>query len=209
MGSLLYTIGYAGYPDIGGFIAELKEYGITTLIDIRKRPYQAYFEQYEENTLRNALTREDLAYIRFEGNFGMGYDEEDDEEPENPVDYEEIAKTEEFGKGVSRLRYGIEKGLVPVIMGEATDPAMCARGLLIARELSGMGYTVKHILPGGIKDHSELEKDIREFAKKDIGTEWTGEYQLSLISPDDTSASSLSDEELLAEGYRRLSRQLF
>ncbi len=208
MGSLLYTIGYAGYPDISGFIAELKKYGITTLIDIRKRPYQAYFEQYEENNLRNALTRDDLAYIRFEDDFGIDTDEDDDY-PENKPDLEEIAKTEGFSKGISRLIFGVEKGLIPVIMGEAADPAMCARGLLIARALSRMGYTVKHILPGGIKDHSELEKDIREFAKKDIGTEWTGEYQLSLISPDDTAASSLSDEELLAEGYRRLSRQLF
>lgn len=208
MGSTLYTIGYAGYPELDGFIAELKKYGITTLIDIRRRPYEAYFEQYEENTLRNALTREDLAYIRFEGNFGMGYDEEDDEEPENPVDYEEIAKTEEFGKGVSRLRYGIEKGLVPVIMGEAADPVMCPRGLLIARALNGMGYTVKHLLPGEVKDHSELEKEIRDFARKEINDEKNGEYQMSLIVPADSEVLSMSEVELLEEGYRRLNRRI-
>ena len=43
MGSVLYTIGYAGFPDIREFIGELKKHGITTLIDIRRKPYQAYF----------------------------------------------------------------------------------------------------------------------------------------------------------------------
>lgn len=203
MGSVLYTIGYAGYPDIGEFIGELRKNGITTLIDIRRKPYHAYFEQYEENNLRNALTREDLAYIKFYDDFGMGTVEYE-EETETPVDFEEVAKTEGFSKGVSRLVFGMEKGLVPVLMGEAMDPAMCPRGLLIARALFQMGYTVKHIMPGGIKDHSELEKEIIDFAR----TEKADADQLSLI-PEDIQGVPESDEDLLSEGYRRLNRMLF
>ncbi len=203
MGSVLYTIGYAGFPDIREFIGELKKHGITTLIDIRRKPYQAYFEQYEESSLRNALTREDLAYIKFYDDFGMGTVEYE-EEPETPVDFEEAAKTEGFAKGVSRLVFGMEKGLVPVIMGEAMDPAMCARGLLIARALFQMGYTVMHIVPGGIKDHSKLEKEIIDFAR----TERADADQLSLLPEDDQGVPE-SDEDLLSEGYRRLNRMMF
>ena len=208
MGSILYTIGYAGYPDISSFISELKRYGITTLIDIRRRPYVAFFDQYEGNRLRNTLTREDLAYIRFDGDFGMTADE-DEEIPESPVDFEEAAKTEDFAKGIARLRFGIEKGLVPVVMGEAMDPAMCPRGLLIARVMSDLGYTVIHILPGGTKDHAELEKQIAEFARADMKSEGSEEYQLSLIPGNDAAGSSLNDDDILAEGYRRLNRILF
>ncbi len=203
MGSEIFTIGYAGFPDIGDFIGELKGHGITTLIDIRRRPYQAYFEQYEENSLRNVLTREDLAYIKFYGDFGMG-EIEYEEEPELPVDFEEVAKTEGFAKGISRLIFGLEKGLVPVLMGEAMDPAMCARGLLIGRALFQMGYTVKHIMPGGIKDHSELEKEIIDFAR----AERADADQLSLL-PEDDQETAASDGDLLSEGYRRLNRMLF
>ena len=203
MGSVLYTIGYAGYPDIGEFIGELRKNGITTLIDIRRKPYHAYFEQYEENNLRNALTREDLAYIKFYDDFGMGTVEYE-EETETPVDFEEVAKTEGFSKGVSRLVFGMEKGLVPVLMGEAMDPAMCPRGLLIARALFQMGYTVKHIMPGGIKDHSELEKSIIDFAR----TERADADQLSLI-PEEYKGVPASDEDLLSEGYRQLNRMMF
>lgn len=209
MGALLYTIGYAGYPELDGFIAELKKNGVTTLIDIRRRPYESYYEQYDDNNLRNAMTREDMAYIRFEGNFGMGTDEGDEGEPESPIDFEETAKTEAFGKGIARLRYGMEKGLVPVIMGEAAEPVLCARGLLIARVLHEMGYTVKHIMPGRIKDHAELEEEIRDFAKREIRSEETGEYQLSLIPPAGPGSSLPDSGELLAEGYRRLNRLLF
>lgn len=209
MGSILYTIGYAGYPDIGVFLSELKRYGITTLIDIRRRPYESYFEQYDENNLRDTMAREDMAYIRFEGNFGIGTDEGDEGEPETPIDFEETAKTEAFGKGISRLRYGMEKGLVPVIMGEAADPVLCVRGLLIARVLHEMGYTVKHIMPGRIKDHAELEEEIRDFAKREIRSEETGAYQLSLIPPADSAARLTDGGELLAEGYRRLNRLFF
>ena len=127
-----------------------------------------------------------------------------EEEPETPVDFEEVAKTEGFAKGVSRLVFGMEKDLVPVIMGEAMDPAMCARGLLIARALSHMGYTVKHIMPGGIKDHSELEKSIIDFAR----IERADADQLSLI-PEENKGVPASDEDLLSEGYRRLNRMLF
>ena len=208
MGSVLYTIGYAGFPDIREFIGELKKNGITTLIDIRRKPYQAYYEQYEMNALRNALTREDLAYITFYGDFGMGT-VEDEEAAETPVDFEEVAKTEDFSKGVSRLRYGIEKGLVPVIMGEAMDPTMCPRGLLIARALADLGYTVKHILPGEIKDHREIEKRIIDFAKTELNEKKAIAYQMSLIPSETDSSSAMSDEELLAEGYRQLNKLLF
>ena len=209
MGALLYTIGYAGYPELDGFLAELKKCGVTTLIDIRRRPYETYFEEYEADKLRNTMTREDMAYIRFEGNFGLGTDEGDEEEPEAAVDFEETAKTEAFGKGISRLRYGMEKGLVPVILGEAADPVLCPRGLMIARVLHEMGYTVKHITPGRIKEHAELEKEIRDFARREIRKEETEEYQLSLIPPEDPAAGSTDGGELLAEGYRRLNRLLF
>lgn len=208
MGSVLYTIGYAGFPDIREFIGELKKNGITTLIDIRRKPYQAYYEQYEMNALRNALTREELAYITFYGDFGMGT-VEDEEAAETPVDFEEVAKTEDFSKGISRLRYGIEKGLVPVIMGEAMDPILCPRGLLIARALADLGYTVKHILPGEIKDHGEIEKKIIEFAKTELNEKRAIAYQMSLIPSETDSSSAISDEDLLAEGYRQLNRLLF
>ena len=205
MGSVLFTIGYAGYPDICEFIGELKRNGVTTLIDIRRKPYQAYYEAYEENALRNSLTREDLAYIRFYGDFGLSTDDN----PAVSPDFEEIAKTESFGKGISRIRYGIEKGLVPVIMGEAMDPTMCPRGLLIGRVLADMGYTVRHIIPGKMKDQGDIEKEIIAFAKTDIIARSTGAFQMSLISPEENASSSMSDEELLAEGYRQLNRLLF
>lgn len=208
MGSVLYTIGYAGFPDIGDFISELKKNGITTLIDIRIRPYQAYYEQYEENVLRDALTREDLAYIKFYDDFGMG-NGESEEETETSVDFEEVASSDGFAKGISRLTYGMEKGLVPVIMGEAMDPAMCPRGLLIARALSGMGYTVRHILPGSLKEHSDIEKEIIEFARTDMRAKQDGAYQISLMQPEESDSALMSDEELLSEGYRRLNRMLF
>lgn len=207
MGSVLYTIGYAGYPDIASFIAELKKYRITTLIDIRRRPYIAFFDHYVGNNLRNALTRADLAYITFDGDFGMAADE-DEEAPDSPVDFEEAAKTESFAKGISRLSFGVEKGLVPVLMGETTDPAMCPRGLLIARAMSDMGYKVIHIIPGGTKSHSELERKIADFARADMSSE-ASDDQLSLIPGDPGMGSSLTGEELLAEGYRRLNRILY
>ena len=61
-----------------------------------------------------------------------------------------------------------------------------------------------HIVPGGIKDHSKLEKEIIDFAR----TERADADQLSLLPEDDQGVPE-SDEDLLSEGYRRLNRMMF
>lgn len=208
MGSEIYTIGYAGFPDIDEFIKVLKSYGITTLLDARSRPYLAYFEQYAEDNLRNALTKEDLAYIKFEDEFGLEPAGNLDDSDEMP-DFELIAETESFQNGISRVRFGLEKGLVPVILGEAMDPMMCHRGLLIGRVLHDLGYKVMHIIPGGLKDHSELEREIIEFARENTDNGNEVQEQLSLIPSDGETHAAVKNEDLLVEGYRLLNRMLY
>ena len=68
---------------------------------------------------------------------------------------------------------------------------------------------MKHILPGEIKDHKEIEKKIIEFAKTELNEKRAIAYQMSLIPSETDSSSAMSDEDLLAEGYRQLNRLLF
>ena len=55
MAKKLYTIGYAGFPDIGVFLQTLKQYGVQILIDVRSSPYSTYYEAYNKDRLSAML----------------------------------------------------------------------------------------------------------------------------------------------------------
>ena len=105
------------------------------------------------------------------------------------ADYEKIAASPEFRRGLERLMDVAARRSMAAMCSEA-DPLDCHRCLLIGRALAGQGADVRHILASGdVVTHAEVEDRL-----------------LSLENlAEDLLASSR--EERLAEGYRARSRK--
>ena len=65
----IYTIGYADF-ELGDFIAALKSYGVTALVDVRSEPHSTYYKDFDAENISRALKIHGIIYRNYGAEFG-------------------------------------------------------------------------------------------------------------------------------------------
>ena len=143
MSELIFTIGHSTHS-LDRFIMLLRKYGITALCDVRSTPYSRVNPQFNRNTLKEALRPYGIAYV-FLGKELGARTEDHSCYVRGKVQYELLARTEVFQKGIKRILDGMKRYRLALMCSEK-DPIECHRAILVARQLSTLEVSVKHIL---------------------------------------------------------------
>jgi uncharacterized protein (DUF488 family) len=139
----VFTIGHSNHTK-DQFIALLRQHGVTALCDVRSIPYSRVNPQFNRETLKQALKQNGIAYV-FLGKELGGRSEDPSCYIHGKVQYDLLARTELFQKGIERLREGLKQYRLALMCAER-DPIECHRTILVARQLDALGIPVEHIL---------------------------------------------------------------
>lgn len=150
---VIYTIGHSTHP-IDKLIELLKQQSITAISDVRSRPYSRINPQFNREPLKQALRDENIQYV-FLGD-ALGARSEDKRCYRNgQVQYDLLAETELFKRGIERVKEGARMYRVALMCAEK-EPLECHRTILIARKLAEEGISIRHILGDGrVEEHDQ------------------------------------------------------
>lgn len=159
----LFTIGHSTHS-LERFLELLAVYGITAVADVRSSPYSRYNPQFNRETLQKELKRKGLQYVFLGRELGPRSDD-----PacyiEGKVQYNLLAGTDLFRKGLERLKKGMESFRIALMCAEK-DPVTCHRAILICRHLRGNGLKISHILEdGSLEDNEDSIKRLMKLLK--------------------------------------------
>jgi uncharacterized protein (DUF488 family) len=143
MDHLIYTIGHSTHS-LQRFIMLLKEHGITALCDVRSNPHSRVNPQFNRERLKEALQQNQISYVFLGKELGARTNDRSCYIG-GKVQYELLAKTELFQKGIGRIREGMKRYRLALMCAER-DPIECHRTILVARQLDALGFPIKHIL---------------------------------------------------------------
>lgn len=153
MTGVVFTIGHSTHP-IERFIALVKLHGINALCDVRSGPYSRMNPQFNRESLQNALGSAGVDYV-FLGRELGARSEDASCYVDGRVQYDLLARTDIFRKGLERVRVGVKRYQVALMCAEK-DPLECHRTLLVSRYLDSSQLLVQHILEEGtLESHSE------------------------------------------------------
>lgn len=152
----IFTIGHSNH-EIGRFLGLLNLHDIKAIADVRSWPYSRYNPQFNRESLCESLAMNDIGYVFLGEELGARRSE-----PEcyvdGRVDYDLVANSPRFMKGIERLVQGANKMRIAMMCAEK-DPLTCHRAILVARKLRAMNIEVCHILDNGfLEDHAAAEK---------------------------------------------------
>jgi uncharacterized protein (DUF488 family) len=185
---LVWTIGHSAHS-WERFISLLRNAGITAIADVRTSPYSRFSPHFNRDDVRNELKADGISYV-FLGKELGGRPASQRFFCEGVADYEKMAQTEDFKKGVERVIEGAKKYNIALMCSEQ-DPLDCHRCLLVGRALADRGVQVRHIQGNGaIATQAQIEDGLLE---------------LSGRSADDMFAPR---EERLATAYRDRARKV-
>jgi len=184
----VFTIGHSTHA-IEKFIGLLQAANVTVVSDVRSRPYSRMNPQYNREALRDTLATIGVKYV-FLGK-ELGARSEDQSCYRNgQVQYDLLAKTELFKKGIERIKAGSQSYRIALMCAEK-EPLDCHRTILVSRELVGQGLDIKHILADGqIETHKQALNRLVE--------------KLRLLPGD----MLRSDDMILKEAYEAQSEQI-
>jgi uncharacterized protein (DUF488 family) len=151
----LLTVGHSNLP-ADGFMALLKNAGVTAIADVRSVPFSRRFPWFSGPKLAARLQGADIAYLPFGDALGG--------RPRDPAlycdgvaDYEKMAATTQFRAGLDRLAEAMGRFRLCVMCAER-EPLDCHRCLLVGRALAERGFALGHILiDGTIEPHAGAE----------------------------------------------------
>ncbi len=146
---LIYTIGHSNHT-IETFIALLKRYEITRVMDVRSQPYSRWASQFNRETLRESLQEAGIEY-HFMGDKLGGRPKDttlyDPGESERP-NYKRVAQTPSYQEGIAHLLKLAQDDPVTIMCSEG-DHEHCHRHRLITQTLLEYDTRVLHIQPDG------------------------------------------------------------
>jgi uncharacterized protein (DUF488 family) len=159
------TIGHSTHP-WERFLALLRSANVTAVADVRTSPYSRLYPHFNRDDLREALHSDGISYV-FLGKELGGRPSERRFYCEGVADYEKMAQTSEFNKGLDRVIEGAKKYRIALMCSER-DPLDCHRCLLVARALAQRGVRVGHILyDGKVVSQDELENKLLGLSGRD------------------------------------------
>ncbi len=141
----LFSIGYATKP-IEVFIAQLRQYEINAIADVRSVPYSKAFYDYHRETLAATLRQVSIHYVYLGEELGPRSKDKAHYNEHNQVQFDRLMQSPLYLQGIARLQEGLKKDMRIALMCAEKDPADCHRSLLIAYHLRReLGITVQHI----------------------------------------------------------------
>jgi len=143
MSEPIFTIGHSSHS-LHYFIGLLRQHGITALCDVRSNPYSRVNPQFNRKTLKHALQQSGITYV-FLGKELGARSEDPSCYAHGKVQYDRLARTELFRKGIERVREGTKRYRIALMCAEK-DPIECHRTILVARHLGALRLPVEHIL---------------------------------------------------------------
>ena len=160
---IIYTIGYSSF-EVDSFVETLKKYKIDAIVDVRSSPYSQYKPEFNRESLRDSLKKNNIAYV-FLGEECGARIKDHSCYINGKVDYALVAKTNLFKKGMQRLLNGAQKYTLALMCAEK-DPITCHRTILICRNLQNEGVDIRHILENGdIELHKDSEQRLLKIFK--------------------------------------------
>jgi len=160
----ILTIGHSTLP-YERFLRLLREASVTAIADVRTAPYSRHFPHFNRDFLREELRQDSVAYV-FLGEELGGRPKDRRFFSNGIANYEKMAETEVFARGLDRVVEGAKKYRIAMMCSEH-DPLDCHRCLLVGRALHEQGVIVRHILGGGqITDHREIEARLMDMSRK-------------------------------------------
>ena len=193
----LYTIGHSRHT-MEYFISLLKKYNINYLLDVRSIPYSSHAEQFNKENIMAALKTAGINYSPMGNYFGARPVEKELYNREGYLDFEKVAKSVRFNKGMDNVILGLHRGNRIALMCTEKDPIDCHRAIMVARAFDVRGIKVSHILPNGsILTQRGLDDRLLEMFFPDRG-------QISFFD----DISDTSDTELIIQAYRKRNEQI-
>ncbi len=145
------------------FVALLRSENVTAIADVRSSPYSRLYPQFNRDDLREELRLHGISYV-FLGKELGGRPSERRFYCEDVADYEKMAQSPEFNKGLDRVIEGVKKYRIALMCSER-DPLDCHRCLLVGRALAQRGVRVSHLLDSGkVVRQDEVEEKLLELS---------------------------------------------
>jgi len=156
MSKAIFTIGHSTHSS-EYFVQLLKKHSITAVCDVRSKPYSRMNPQFNRESLKETLASSDIKYV-FLGKELGARTEDRSCYCNGKVQYELLARTEFFKKGIDRVKKGADEYRVALMCAEK-EPIDCHRTILVSRILSEDGIHIRHILGNGtLEEHSRTLK---------------------------------------------------
>lgn len=184
----VWTVGHSTHT-YARLLELLQAASITAVADVRTAPFSRHFPQFNKDALETELRMDGIAYS-FLGKELGGRPTGSQYYSDGVADYERMARSSEFARGLQRVLDGARKYRIALMCSEH-DPLDCHRCLLVGRALAARGAAIKHILAdGAIADHREIEERLLKSE---------GRHSDDLF---------LSPAERLAEAYQKRARKV-
>lgn len=150
----IFSIGHSTHS-YEEFLRLLRDAKVTAVADVRSSPFSRHQPQFNKNELRQELRSDKIDYA-FLGDELGGRPKSDELFCEGIADYEKMARTPEFERGLQRVIKGSADYRIALMCSEH-DPLDCHRCLLVGRALAKRNFNVSHILFDG---HRKTQNDI-------------------------------------------------
>ena len=143
---IILTIGHSNHS-VEDFLGLLRGAGVTAIADVRSSPSSRHCPHFDRERLRESLQAEGMAYV-FLGQSLGGRPADPSLYTDGVADYERMASTREFQRGVARVLDGAVRYRLALLCSER-DPLDCHRFLMVSRALKAQGCEVAHVLCDG------------------------------------------------------------
>jgi uncharacterized protein (DUF488 family) len=157
----IYSVGHSNHP-LEKFLSLLRQHDIGAIADVRSTPYSRRNPQFNSKQLAAVLEANGIAYVFLGKELGARSEDPSCYEA-GKVQYQRLAQTPLFHRGIERVLAGIERYRVALMCAEK-EPLDCHRTLLISRALERRGAAVIHILADG-RIETHLDTMVRLIAK--------------------------------------------
>jgi uncharacterized protein (DUF488 family) len=153
MPQTVFTIGHSTHPQ-ARFLDLLKLHNITAVCDVRSKPYSRTNPQFNREDLKTVLHDNRIAYVFLGKELGARSEDATCYDG-GQVQYDRLARTDLFRRGLERIHEGLKKYSVALMCAEK-EPLECHRTILVARHLQALNIGVQHIhADGKLERHEE------------------------------------------------------
>jgi len=146
---MLFTVGHSNHS-LKFFLALLQRQAISVVVDVRSAPYSRYVTHFNKGEIEQTLRAAGLHYIYMGDVIGGKPKDKSFYNTRGQIQYDALARTGKFQRGLDRLATGLNRGWRIVLMCAEEDPSKCHRHQLIARALEeGRQVPVWHVRADG------------------------------------------------------------